>query len=88
MKEKVIEIDGRKFVGKEPAGYALDVYITKYLDEKMNIPPEKLPEANVELIAMVFGLDPEEVKALPNSVYRPLLVAAGEMVGFQGKKGR
>ncbi len=68
---KVIEINGRKFELKEPAGYEVDLFVSKYFDKDMQ--PKDIAEANVALIRMCFGLPEDEIKRLPNSVYRRLL---------------
>jgi len=79
--EKIIEIEGRKYIAKEPSGYDVDRFIVLFLDDNMNPIKEKLPDANVYLIKMVFGLDEEEIKALPVSVYRRLTNEAAKFIG-------
>jgi len=75
---KVIEIDGKKYELREPAGYEVDLMITRFYDDEMKPIKEKIAEANVALIKMCYGLDEEEIKKLPNRVYRRLLAEAAE----------
>ena len=77
--EEVI-INGRKFTAREPAGYEVDKFIVEFLDDNLQPIKEKIPEANVALIKMVFGLSEEEIKQLPNSVYRKLTETAGKYI--------
>ena len=77
--EEVI-INGRKFTAREPAGYEVDKFIVEFLDDNLQPIKEKIPEANVALIKMVFSLSEEEIKELPNSVYRKLTEIAGKYI--------
>ncbi|MBO8181119.1 MAG: hypothetical protein H0Z19_11735 [Archaeoglobus sp.] len=78
--EKKVTINGREFTAREPAGYEVDRFIVEFLDDNMQPIREKIPEANVALIKMVFGLSEEEIKQLPNSVYRKLTEEAGNFI--------
>jgi len=77
--EEVI-INGKKFMAREPTGYEVDKFIVEFLDDNLEPIKEKLPEANVALIKMVFGLSEEEIKQLPNSIYRKLTEMAGKYI--------
>ncbi|MBO8180791.1 MAG: hypothetical protein H0Z19_10015 [Archaeoglobus sp.] len=78
--EKKVTINGREFTAREPAGYEVDKFIVEFLDDNLQPIKEKIPEANVALIKMVFGLGEEEIKQLPNSVYRKLTEVAGNYI--------
>jgi len=77
--EEVI-INGKKFTAREPAGYEVDKFIVEFLDDNLQPIKEKIPEANVALIKMVFGLSEKEIKQLPNSIYRKLTEMAGKYI--------
>lgn len=70
---KKVVIGEKEFLLREPAGYEVDRLLTLYYDDNMNPIKDKIAEANVHIIKMFYGLSEDEIKKLPNRVYRKLL---------------
>lgn len=84
---KKVKIGEREFELREPPGFEVDEFVARFLDDNMKVPREKIGEANVALIKMCFGLEEDEIKQLPNSVYRALLNEAADYFKNMGTMG-
>jgi len=60
-----VEINGKKYIAKEPTGYQLLKFTEKYMDDSGEVKAGvSKADMIVELISMVFGIPTNEVKEL------------------------
>ena len=60
-----VEINGKKYIAKEPTGYQLLKFTEKYMDDSGEV-KAGISKADmiVELINLIFGVPEEEIKEL------------------------